>query len=411
MIKNYVKLSLKILGRRKFFTFVNLFGIGFTLLVLILAAAMFDHIFAAYPPETRSERTLIVMGVRLRGTDSTSTGPGGYGLFDRHTRGMPGVERMTILSQPQTVISYWNGARLQSLIKRTDGEFFRILDFDFLEGAGFGQADVNEGRFVAVINETTRRRFFGSGNAVGKSLEADGQTFRVVGVVQDVPLFRLFAAGDIYVPVTTSKSDEYRSELRGGFYALYLLDDPASADQVRQEFKARLAKVPLPPPFSRIYAVPETFFASFARMFVDDWEGDAPADRLLSILLTAAVLFMVLPAVNLVNLNVSRSLERASEIGVRRAFGASARDLVFQFLFENVVISIVGGIAALVMAALVLGALNASGLIPYAQFALNVRIALWGFLFALVFGVVSGVWPAWRLSRLKPVQALAGGSR
>ena len=80
MLKNYLKLSLKILGRRKFFTFVSLFGIGFTLLVLTLAAAMLDHIFSSYPPETRGERTLVIDNVRMQGKDSMSTGPGGYAL-------------------------------------------------------------------------------------------------------------------------------------------------------------------------------------------------------------------------------------------------------------------------------------------------------------------------------------------
>jgi len=94
---------------------------------------------------------------------------------------------------------------------------------------------------------------------------------------------------------------------------------------------------------------------------------------------------------------------------VRRAFGASARDLLLQFLFENVVISVVGGVLALLSAALVMAALNQSDLIPYATFSLNWRIAGWGFAFALAFGVISGVWPAWRLSRLTPIEALAGG--
>ena len=53
---------------------------------------------------------------------------------------------------------------------------------------------------------------------------------------------------------------------------------------------------------------------------------------------------MLLPAINLVNLNVSRILERASEIGVRKAFGASSRTLVGQFVVENVVLTLVGGV-------------------------------------------------------------------
>jgi putative ABC transport system permease protein len=411
MLRNYFKLSLKILGRRKFFTFVSLFGIGFTLLVLTLAAAMLDHIFSPYPPETRGDRTLSVYSIRLQSGDSSSTGPAGYALFDRYMRDLPGVERLSILSMPSTVISYWKGARIESLLKRTDADFFKILDFEFLEGGPYGPVDVAEARFVAVINETTRRKYFGEAKALGQDIEADGQTFKVVGVVPDVPIFRFFANGDLYVPVTTSKTDEYKSSIRGGFMAMLLLKDKDQADLVRQEFKARLARIDLPSGFKEIYAVPETFFASFARVFINDWKAEDPADRLLAILLTVATLFMVLPAVNLVNLNVSRALERASEIGVRRAFGASARDLLLQFLFENVVISVVGGVLALMSAAVILAALNRSDLIPYATFSLNWRIAGWGFAFALAFGVISGVWPAWRLSRLTPVEALTGGAK
>lgn len=411
MVKNYLKLSLKVLGRRKFFTFVSLFGIGFTLLVLTLAAAMFDHIFSPYPPETRGDRTLSIYSIRLDGRDSRSTGPGGYALYDRYMRDLPGVERMSIQSMPQTVVSYWKGARISSLIKRTDADFFRILEFEFIEGGPFGELDVSEGRPVAVINAATRTRFFGPGSALGQTLEADGQTFEVVGVVPDVPIFRIMATGDIYVPVTTAKSDAYRNEVRGGFMAMFLLKDRSLAQTAQQEFKARLPKVELPSPFQTIQAIPETILDNLARVLMGDFESEDAGFRLMAILLTWAVLFMVLPAVNLVNLNVSRSLERASEIGIRRAFGASARDLLLQFLFENIVISVVGGVLALVASAFLLGALNAADLIPYAHFSLNLRIAGWGFGFALVFGVISGAWPAWRLSRLTPIQALAGGAR
>ena len=411
MLRNYLTLSLKILGRRKYFTFVSLFGVGFTLLVLTLAAAMLDHVFGAFPPETRPDRILSVQAVKMEGKESISTGPAGYAFFDRYFRNLPGVERMSLMSQPSTVVSYWKGARLKSILKRTDADFFRILEFDFLEGAPFGETDVEGGRFVAVINETTRAKFFGSGKAVGETIEADGQTFTVVGVVPDVPIYRLLATGDIYVTLTTAKSDDYKTKLRGGILALFLARDPASIPFVQQEFKARLSKVDLPEQFDRVHAMPETGFAGVARVFFGDFESDSASGRLLALLLTGAFLFMLLPAVNLVNLNVSRALERASEIGVRRAFGASARDLMLQFLFENVVVSVVGGVLALAASAAVLAALNASDLIPYAHLSLNLRIAAWGFGFALVFGVVSGVWPAWRLSRLNPIAALSGGTR
>ena len=76
------------------------------------------------------------------------------------------------------------------------------------------------------------------------------------------------------------------------------------------------------------------------------------------------LLFALLPAVNLVNLNMSRIMERASEIGVRKAFGASSRTLVGQFIVENVVLSLVGGGLGFAASVFVLEAVNRSGLVP-----------------------------------------------
>jgi putative ABC transport system permease protein len=112
-----------------------------------------------------------------------------------------------------------------------------------------------------------------------------------------------------------------------------------------------------------------------------------------------------------VNLNVSRILERASEIGVRKAFGASSWTLVGQFLVENVVLTLLGAAAGTVVAAAGLALVNASGAIPYVDLGLNYRVLGWGVLLALAFALLSGVYPAWRMSRLHPVDALRGGAR
>jgi putative ABC transport system permease protein len=113
----------------------------------------------------------------------------------------------------------------------------------------------------------------------------------------------------------------------------------------------------------------------------------------------------------LINVNVSRIMERASEIGVRKAFGASSRVLVGQFVVENVVLTLVGGALGLVLAGLLLRVLNASGLIQYADLSLNLRVFAYGFGLALLFGLFSGVYPAWRMSRMHPVEALKGAAR
>src|SRR5688500_2227555 len=124
------------------------------------------------------------------------------------------------------------------------------------------------------------------------------------------------------------------------------------------------------------------------------------------IFILAALLFMLLPTMNLVSINLSRIMERASEIGVRKAFGASSRALIGQFIVENIVLTVIGGLIGFVLSVAVLSALTRMELIPYAIFDVNLRIFFYGLLLAIVFGLVSGVYPAWRMSRIQAVNAL-----
>jgi putative ABC transport system permease protein len=112
-----------------------------------------------------------------------------------------------------------------------------------------------------------------------------------------------------------------------------------------------------------------------------------------------------------VNLNLSRIMERASEIGVRKAFGASSRRLVVQFVVENVLLTVVASFVAFVVAMLILRAINESGFIAHAALTVNLRVFAAGVALAVLFGIASGVYPAWRMSRLHPVHALKGQTR
>ncbi len=417
MLKNYLKIAFKVFLRRKFFTFISLFAISFTLVVLMVAVAFLDHTFAPHAPETKQDRTLglFFMEMKSPNNDSTWNGTLGYGFLDRYVRTLPNVERVSIFSEPELIHSYQKGNKIPAYIKRTDGAFWQILEFNFLEGGPYTEADDKNANAVAVINEATRKKFFGNDVAVGNMIEADGQNFRVVGVVANVPFLRQIPFSDIWVPISTIKNDSYKKELMGNFIGLIEARSAADFPAIRDEFKARLPQVEFPDPkeWSKMNGTPETYFESIARELVGsrDDRTKSYGGRLWAAIIIGMLLFMLLPTVNLININVSRIMERASEIGVRKAFGASSWTLVGQFIVENLILTLIGGVIGFVISRFVLRIISQSNWFPYAEFQMNYRIFLYGLLLAVSFGLLAGVYPAWKMSRLNPVQALKGASR
>jgi putative ABC transport system permease protein len=414
MLKNYIKIAFKVLLRRKFFTFISLFGVSFTLVVLMVVTAVLDHVFGPMPPETKLDRSLGVFTVRISSPDQSNnrSAAAGYKLLDRYVRTMSTPEKVAVFTFPRETYSYQNSQKIPLFIKFTDGAFWEILDFEFLEGQAFSHDDEKNANFVAVINEATRKKFFGNASAVGKTIGADGRNFRVVGVVKNVPIFRPTPFSDIWVPLSTAKGKP-GDDLLGSFHAIILAKNSAEVKAVKEEFQDQLRQVEFPDPkqFNTIVSAAETLFESVGRgFFSNDNTAGNYATHLLAFFIFLMILFMVLPTVNLVNINVSRIMERASEIGVRKAFGASSWTLVGQFVVENVLLTLIGGVIGFVLALIALQILTISGLIQYAEFHLNYRLFFYGLALAVFFGVFSGVYPAWKMSRLHPVAALRGRS-
>lgn len=418
MLSHYLRIAFAVYSRRKFFTFVSLFGTCFTLVVLMVAAAAIDAELGAYPPETRGDRTLLVSYARLQRRNDFHTSSSnnlGYELIDRYLRSMTTPERIGVLSEGWKTVAYLGNDQVPLTRMYMDGACWEILQFDFLEGRPFTAQEDADGARLAVINQATRERLFGAGSALGRTIQTALGDFRVVGVVRNVSEARSVFA-DLWLPLGSVQwPRQGREGLVSNLEVLLLARTPADIPRIKGEYQARIAQVDLSgaPPYEELVSFAETPFDRMARSQSGrSSEGTAKAKvRLVVILCLGGLLFMLLPALNLINLNLSRILERGSEIGVRRAFGAPRRSLVWQLLVENVVLTLAGGILGGILSVLVLHTFSWWGWARFLEFHFSLRVFLCGLGVTLAFGLLSGAYPAWRMARLHPVAALRGERR
>jgi len=408
MFKKYIKLSLKVLLRHKFFTFISLFGISFTLMILLTTTAFLDHMLGPTYPETRLDRSLYVLDLEIKGPEISRRGSISYYFLNKYVKTLKTPELISITSFFQKTVTYNQGRKYKIALKYTDAEFWEIMDFKFIEGKPFNDEDVKNINQVAVINEATKEKYFGEESALGKFIEADWKKYKVIGVVKDVPIIRILAYGDVWVPITNTKEDITSYNLDGDYQAILLARSKQDFSKIKAEFQKHLAQVEfMDDTYDSIKGGTDTLLESTSReMFGFD---DAKVHLLFFIATGLMILFMMLPAMNLVNININRIMERYSEIGIRKSFGASSITLVGQFIVENIILTLIGGLIGLILTFIVLTIFNISNIIPYAHFTMNFRIFGFALLITLLFGLLSGVYPAWRMSRLKPVQALQGG--
>jgi putative ABC transport system permease protein len=413
VLKNYLLTAYKVFIRRKVFTGINLLGIVLTLTVLITATAVIDTFVHPTGPEKHSASFLEISTLSMLTADRENNwvSPVGYKFYDQYVRQLEQPSKIAIHSDAEKATSYLNGEKLSLQLMRTDGHYWEMLEFDFVEGRPLSQTDEEQGRFVAIISRETQSQIFGDQSALDQSITLNGQAFAVVGVVENVSAMELHASADIWVPISTNPSSLFRQELMGGFQVLLQSDSSENLKDIQQEYIEMLQNNTYDGRrhFEYAYGGADTKFEGWARRLSGRHDSfESGSKKLLATMGMAALLFMLLPTVNLVNLNVSRMLERASEIGVRRSFGARQGDLVGQFVVENVLLTFVGGLIGGIFAAVILQAIETSGLIPHAEFAVNWRVFAYGFALVVIFGVLSGVYPAWKMSRLQPVQALKG---
>jgi putative ABC transport system permease protein len=422
----------KVLLRRKFFTFISLFGISFTLFVLMVATAFLDEAIQPKGPDINQSR--ILLANRLLATDTTKSrmymSSPGYYFLNKYVRDLKTPELISIHSNGTSYFTYRDNKKLNYRYVFTDDVYWKIYKFNFLDGKAYTERELDNADRVAVISESVAREYLGELEATGGIIDVDGADYRVIGVVENNSRTNLVSYSDIWIPATTNRNN-YLDEFFSGFTASVLAYSEDDFPSIRNEFHKNLISAlddaRLPKWLHILKCELRTkveIFTSMAKGSRENFDtgttefesytgGAGLSDTTIFFagIVLIMFLFMLLPSINLVNINLSRMVERSSEIGVRKAFGASRKILVGQFITENVILTFMGSIISVILTIITLHIINNSGLIANSDLSFNVRIFLVSMIICLVFGFVSGVYPAVRMSKLHPVDALRGGDK
>ncbi|WP_437678341.1 ABC transporter permease [Sorangium sp. So ce131] len=269
-------------------------------------------------------------------------------------------------------------------------------------------ADLASRRRVCVVGHEVWSELFGGPPALSEGgrdlrLTADGHVWTVVGVLKDRPIMGSTDSTSIWnrkvlVPETTYDaliSPDHKAD------RLYLRQDPLAAREASPAALRGLIEATL---LRRHYGV--------KNFRIEDKESHGQEKLILEIikllLLSTGVVALVVGGINIMNIMLVTVTERTREIGIRRAVGASPRAILLQFLFEAAAVSLLGG---------VLGVLSGVGISWLAGALLEQLVGRWSFRvepwsvalglgLSATVGVLFGFYPAWRASRLSPIDAL-----
>jgi putative ABC transport system permease protein len=311
----------------------------------------------------------------------------------------------------------------------TGADFFPMFDVPFLQGSGWTLQDDDQHASVAVIAKSLNDKLFDGGKSVGKQLNLDGRLYRIIGVIEDwapqpvffdVPNTRGFDDGaQVYVPLNraidlklpNSGNNQCPSEpgegwdnyLRSECTWLSLwseLPTRQDADSFRRYIEGYAAEQQRA---GRFGWAPNTKVRDVMTWL--DVQHVVPKESQVSLLVSLG--FLIICLVNTIGLLLAKFMRRAPEIGVRRALGASRKDIYAQFMVEAGTIGVAGGVLGLMLTGL--GILSV-GLVfpePVARLAkLDPVLILLTLVVAIAASLIAAFYPTWRAAQVQPAWQL-----
>ncbi len=422
LVTTYFKLAVRSLLKRKLYATVNILGLSAGAAASLLIFLYIQHEISYDDFLENGDQLYRVAEVRIY-PDHTSHFaliPGGFSIIFPNE--IPEIEASTrVVGAPDfaATVRYGDKIFAENDPFFADSNFFEVLPFKLLKG---NPNSVLRHANTVVITESMAAKYFGEEDPMGKRLEIQGEWQEVVGIVQDVPE-NSHMKFNMLAPSSLVDFLQNPSFYIAGTYTYIRLAkgaDPAVVEKkivpLIEKYAAGQIERNLGVAF-KDYIAAGNGYRYFLQPVQDIHlhshlmneikpNGDIALVRNLGFI---GLLILVIAGINFTNLSTARSTERAKEVGIRRLMGSLKKQLVFQFLAESVVMSAVSILLAVLVVYASLDFFNSTvqkSLVL--DFTTNYALLSAVIGITLLLGVLAGLYPAFKISSLLPVQVLKG---
>lgn len=332
------------------------FAVAFT---MVFAIIYYVHLAPLYPEYNRGT-TYYVSNITVRNERNNNMMQGSVGLpFIRDfIQNSKNIEYSTLTLDTGGFIQPPDQSGDIKVVNRyIDPNFFRLYSFEFLAGRPFNEAETEAAMNTAVIDSSLANRLFGSAeNAVGKELSYQFKPYRITGVVRDGNPVAYTSYANLFRPYTLMENAEgkvhgNKRDLMGAFHAIIKVKDSEQAGKFREELLDKVHRANVSDTTGWKLNIQSAPLSHTMKVFSQRSNGeDLSLLHYLRPLLIILVVLLIIPAINISGMIGGQMDRRIAEIGVRRSFGATRGQLTRQVMFENLILTLTGGIIGFIFA-------------------------------------------------------------
>ena len=412
MFLNSLKISLRVMKRDIGYTTINVVGLSAALAIamLILMYASFELSYENYNP--RADQLVRVTMDYLNGEtvidqDCETYSPLGQRILSEFTE----VTDFTrALNAGDKVISLGEDHYRTSKIYAVDPSFFKMFHYQLLQG---NSENIFTEPHQAVLTTSLAKRIFNRVDVVGETFKMSTveEPFKILGVVADPPA-NTHLKFNLLISYATAKvafninDDDWNNNNTFTYLKLSDADRLLGFNINLAEFNDRLhAENKIPN--EQVIAQPIKDIHLYSdKSFEAEKNGDATS---VFFLIGVAILVIIVAIVNYINLATTKSLDRAKEVGIRKVVGSSLNQLRAQFFTESFLINLLAVLAAIAIVFICLGRFKQIAELPE-SFSFLQNPIFWLILCSVCFlsTLISGIFPAFFLSSIKPISVLKG---